>query len=191
MSRRRAVVAILLALTFVLPTSTGEARDRKETCDSYTAMTGTTTTECRRARWRSRRIARATPRSPARRGRNADEALDWRELASVRARRQAGSARTRNGDAAMNTRIATIKTARYPARIPSSRRLLAVSAVTYLALAIFVGVHAAFYLVIASALIALWVALCRRFPVVGILTLAFVSGLLGGLFGYGRGHRRW
>ena len=48
MSRRRAVVAILLALTFVLISSTGEARDRKETCESYTAMTGTTTSDCRR-----------------------------------------------------------------------------------------------------------------------------------------------
>ena len=45
MSRRRAVVAILLALTFVLISSTGEARDRTETCTSYTAMGGTTTTE--------------------------------------------------------------------------------------------------------------------------------------------------
>ena len=42
MSRRRAAVAILLALTFVLTTSTGEARDRQETCTSYTTVGGTT-----------------------------------------------------------------------------------------------------------------------------------------------------
>lgn len=46
-SRRRAVVAILLALTFVLTTSTGEARDRTETCSSYTTMGGTTHETCR------------------------------------------------------------------------------------------------------------------------------------------------
>jgi hypothetical protein len=49
MSRRRAVAAIMLALCLVLISSTGEARDRKpETCDSYTANTGTVVTECRR-----------------------------------------------------------------------------------------------------------------------------------------------
>lgn len=49
MSRRRAAAVLMLALTLVLISSTGEARDRKsETCDSYTAMTGTTTTDYRR-----------------------------------------------------------------------------------------------------------------------------------------------
>ena len=48
MSRRRAVVAILLALTFVLISSTGEARDRSgETCTSYTTAGGTTIEDCR------------------------------------------------------------------------------------------------------------------------------------------------
>ena len=37
----------LFALAFVLIASAADARDRKETCSSYTAMTGTTTTECR------------------------------------------------------------------------------------------------------------------------------------------------
>jgi hypothetical protein len=47
-SRRRAVVAIPLALTFVLTTSTGEARDRSgETCTSYTTAGGTTIEDCR------------------------------------------------------------------------------------------------------------------------------------------------
>ena len=48
MSRRRAVVAILLALTFVLTTSTGEARDRSGViCTSYTTAGGTTIEDCR------------------------------------------------------------------------------------------------------------------------------------------------
>jgi hypothetical protein len=47
-SRRRAVVAILFALTLVLMSSTGEARDRSgETCTSYTTAGGTTIEDCR------------------------------------------------------------------------------------------------------------------------------------------------
>ena len=81
----------------------------------------------------------------------------------------------------------------YPARTHRSAALLAVSATTYLVLGVAFGIHAAFTLVVLAAVVALWVALCRRFPVVGALTLAFVSGFLGGLFGYGgygRGYRR-
>ena len=62
------------------------------------------------------------------------------------------------------------------------------------------GVHAAFAVVIASAVIAGWIWLARRFPVIGRLTHAFffgfVLGLISGLFGtrggYGYyGYRRW
>ena len=54
MSRRRAVVAILFALTLVLISSTGEARDRSGDktghtthCESTTSSGGTTRTQCR------------------------------------------------------------------------------------------------------------------------------------------------
>ena len=88
-----------------------------------------------------------------------------------------------------------------PVRIRRSKDLLVVSAVTYLVLALALGVHVAFVLVIASAIIALWVAAARRFPVIGALTAAFfrgfVPGLISGLFGsrgggytYRSGYRR-
>jgi hypothetical protein len=97
----------------------------------------------------------------------------------------------------MTKHLATI-----PARTHSSKHLLAISATTYLALAIALGVHAAFYLVVLAAVIALWVVAARRFPVVGWLTYVFFDGFLGGfisgLFGYrggygyyGRRTRRW
>jgi hypothetical protein len=87
-----------------------------------------------------------------------------------------------------------------PARAHRDSALLAVTATTYLLLGVAFGVHAAFYLVVASALIALWAAACRRFPVVARLTHAFffgfVLGLISGLFGtrggyYGYGYRRY
>jgi hypothetical protein len=72
--------------------------------------------------------------------------------------------------------------------------------VAYLVLAIGLGVHTAFSLIVAAAVIALWIALARRFPAVGWLTTiffsSFLTGLVGGLFGYGGGYygrryRRW
>jgi hypothetical protein len=91
----------------------------------------------------------------------------------------------------MTTHLATT---RIPTRIHSSKALLAVSAVTYLALALVVGVHAAFYLVVASVVVALWAAACRRFPVIGYFTyrffLGFFGGLISGLFGYRDGAYR-
>ena len=98
----------------------------------------------------------------------------------------------------MNTHTDTIA---YPARAHRDSALLAVTATTYLVLGVAFGVHAAFALVLGAAIIALWVAACRRFPVVARLTHAFffgfVSGLIsglfgyrGGYFGYGYGYRR-
>ena len=98
----------------------------------------------------------------------------------------------------MTTQAHTI--VRVPARTHNSKDLLAVSAVAYLALALGLGVHVAFALVVASAVIAIWAAAARRFPVVARLTHAFffgfVLGLISGLFGYrggyyyGYGYRR-
>jgi hypothetical protein len=79
-----------------------------------------------------------------------------------------------------NTPMAAVRTHR-------RSELLAVSAVAYLALALGLGVHTAFVLVVLAALIVLWAAACRRFPVVARLTHAFffgfVLGLISGLFG--------
>jgi hypothetical protein len=89
----------------------------------------------------------------------------------------------------MNTHIATTRT---PARTRSSKDLLLVSAVAYLTLALGLGVHFAFYLVALAAVIALWAALCRRFPIVSYLTgvffNSFLLGLISGLFGYRSGY---
>ena len=72
---------------------------------------------------------------------------------------------------------------RYPARIRRSKDLLAVTAVTYLMLAVALGGHAAFYLVVASAVVALWAAACRRYPLVRWFTIGLVGGFVEGLFG--------
>jgi hypothetical protein len=110
--------------------------------------------------------------------------------------KQAGSPQTTSGEAVMNTHLI----AYIPARTHNRRQLLAISAVVYLTLAIGLGVHIAFYLVIVSALIALWAVAARRYPAVGFLATVFFSsfltGLIGGLVGYGGGYygrryRRW
>ena len=89
----------------------------------------------------------------------------------------------------MNRNLATI--ARVPARTHRSSELLGVSAAAYLTLALGLGVHIAFYLVAAAAIVAIWAAACRRFRAVGFLTGAFfcgfVPGLISGLIG---GRRR-
>jgi hypothetical protein len=58
------------------------------------------------------------------------------------------------------------------------------SAVVFLMLCIWLGPQAACWLVAIAAIVAMWVALCRRFPVVGYLTYRFFLGFFGGLFGY-------
>jgi hypothetical protein len=59
-------------------------------------------------------------------------------------------------------------------------------AVTFLALCVWMGPDRACFFVAVAAIIAAWVALCRRFPFVGVLTLLFFDGLVSGLF-----RRRW
>lgn len=90
-----------------------------------------------------------------------------------------------------------------PKRIRRSKELLGVSAVTFLALAIWMGPNAACWVIAIAAVIAGWVWLAGRFPVVGWLTYVFFNsfmvGLIGGLFGYRGGYgygygpryRRW
>lgn len=78
-----------------------------------------------------------------------------------------------------------------PKRTRNSKALLTVTATTYLVLGLALGIHAAFTLVIAAAVVALWIAACRRFPVVGhysyVFFYGFVGGLLSGLLGNGAG----
>ena len=74
-----------------------------------------------------------------------------------------------------------------PKRICRSKELLGVSAVAFLALAIWMGPHAACWLVAIAAFIAAWVWLCRRFPTFSWFTYVFIDGFCGGLFGYRSG----
>jgi hypothetical protein len=97
---------------------------------------------------------------------------------------------SRNDDGVMNTQIATAA----PKRIRKSKKLLAISAVTFLTLSVWMGPEAACWLIGSAAIVAVWTALCRRFPTVGWFTYvffnSFVLGLIGGLFGYrGGGYR--
>jgi hypothetical protein len=81
-----------------------------------------------------------------------------------------------------------------PARIRKSKELLDLSAVTFLALCVWMGPHAACWFIAIAAIVAGWVWLCRRFPTFGCFTLVFFDGFLGGLFGYRSGYyrpRRW
>jgi hypothetical protein len=90
-----------------------------------------------------------------------------------------------------------------PKRIRRSKELLGVSlgvsAVTFLTLCVWIGPHAACWLVAIAAIIAMWVWLCRCFPTFVWLTAEFFDGFLGGLFGYRSGvyyrpryrRRRW
>ena len=88
----------------------------------------------------------------------------------------------------MNTnRIPTAKTARYPARIRNSKRLLLVSAITFLTLSIAFGAGHALFALAAIALVLgvgfgfAW--LCRRHPLIAWGVISFINDLLTG--------RRW
>jgi hypothetical protein len=73
---------------------------------------------------------------------------------------------------------------------------IGLSATTFLVLSIWLGPHAAVWLIAITAIIALWIALCRRFPLIGWFTYVFFDGFVSGLFGYRRRYyyprtRRW
>jgi hypothetical protein len=68
------------------------------------------------------------------------------------------------------------------------------SAISFLTLGVAWGPHVAFDLVVAACLIGLWVLICKRYAFLGILTLAFITGLIEGIIGsrgsYGYRYRR-
>jgi hypothetical protein len=80
----------------------------------------------------------------------------------------------------------------HPKRTHSRRALLGISATTFLTLCVWMGPDAACWLIGVAAFIALWTALCRRFPTFGYLSgvffNSFVLGLIGGLFNYRSGY---
>jgi uncharacterized membrane protein YgaE (UPF0421/DUF939 family) len=64
------------------------------------------------------------------------------------------------------------------------------SAVLFLLLCVRLGPHLAVSLVVVAAIIALWIAVIRRYPAVGRLTGAFLGGFVSGLFSGRRRRRR-
>jgi hypothetical protein len=85
-------------------------------------------------------------------------------------------------------------------QLPVSRRgskRLWLSAIVYLMLCVWLGPTVAFWLTVIGAWTLFWFWLCGRFPVLGSFTSAFLTGFIGGLFGYRGGYyrtyrpRRW
>jgi hypothetical protein len=74
-------------------------------------------------------------------------------------------------------------------RTHSTRRLLEVSAVTYLVLGVAFGPHFVFSLVMFAAVVALWVVAARRFRIFGAFSHGFTCGHIGSY--HGRRSRRW
>jgi hypothetical protein len=75
--------------------------------------------------------------------------------------------------------------------LPVSRRgmkQIAVSAVCYLALCVWLGPTVAFWLTLIGSWTLFWFWLCSRFPVLGAFTSAFLVGFIGGLFNYRNGY---
>ena len=68
---------------------------------------------------------------------------------------------------------------------------LGLSAVVFLVLCVWMGPHAACWLVAIAAIVAMWVAACRRWPFAARLSIAFLDGFLSGLIGSRRRYRRW
>jgi Flp pilus assembly protein TadB len=66
-----------------------------------------------------------------------------------------------------------------PKRTHSRKALLGVSAMTYLALCVWLGPKVATSLIIVAALLAAWFWTCRRHPTAAWLTWAFMRGLAG------------
>jgi hypothetical protein len=85
-------------------------------------------------------------------------------------------------------------------QLPVSRRGVKrrwLSATVYLVLCVWLGPTAAFWLTAIGGWTLFWLYLCGRFPALGWFTSAFLTGFIGGLFGYrgygyyGRRYRRW
>ena len=84
----------------------------------------------------------------------------------------------------MDTNLAS---ARYGKRNRAAQ--LGVSATTFLTLCVWLGPNRACFVIALAAIVAAWVALCRRFPFVGVLTLFFFDVLVSSLLYRGGGYR--
>jgi hypothetical protein len=62
-----------------------------------------------------------------------------------------------------------------------NRRLLAGSVLTFVMLAVWLGMFWATFLIIVAAVLAVWAAACRRWPLVRIFTMWAVLGFIQGL----------
>jgi hypothetical protein len=62
---------------------------------------------------------------------------------------------------------------------PRRERQLGLSAVVFLMLGIWLGPRLAVSLLTVAAIIATWWAMCRRWPILGVMTLGFLRGLFG------------
>jgi hypothetical protein len=67
---------------------------------------------------------------------------------------------------------------------------LSISATTFLLLCLWLGPQLACWLIAIVAIVAMWIALCRRFPFLGHLTVVFVGGFVSGLVGGRTPYRR-
>ena len=61
--------------------------------------------------------------------------------------------------------------------LKSDEERLGVSATTYLTLCAWLGIHAAFAFVVVTAIAWIWLALCRRYPMIAIFTISLIRGL--------------
>ena len=71
-------------------------------------------------------------------------------------------------------------------QLPVSRRGMKrwwISAIVYLMACVWLGPHVAFWLTVIGGWTLFWFYLCGRFPILGMFTSAFLTGLIGGLFG--------
>jgi 4-hydroxybenzoate polyprenyltransferase len=70
-----------------------------------------------------------------------------------------------------------------PVNVPMAIYHLGISAVAYACLSLAIGFGPATLLILAAVLIGFWALICKRFPFLGYLSIAFATGFIGGLFG--------
>jgi hypothetical protein len=58
------------------------------------------------------------------------------------------------------------------------QELLARSATLYLLLCTWLGIHRAAFVIAVAAILAVWIAACRRWPLAWVFTIGLIRGLL-------------